>query len=213
MISISRRASKQIFALLTVACLSLSSARADVIFSDNFDADSHGVPATSLLNWNIDQPSVDVVGGGTHGALCNGNTAGNCLDMDGTPAGNGQITTKVGLNLAAGNYTFSFDYGNNSHNDNSLAWNIGSIVNGIVLTGVAQNNTYTNSSTSFTLASAMSGVFITFTGGGTPSQGGSVLDNVLLEGPSSSVPEPSMLVLLALGLMGLGSATRRKRLS
>ena len=199
MISVVCRAAKQILVLLTVFLVSLSSANADVIFSDNFDADTRGTPVSSLLNWTIDSPSIDVVGsGGTYAHLCNGDTAGNCLDMDGSP-GNGQITTKDGLNLAAGEYTFSFDYGNNTNSNNSLAWNIGSLIDGIIYTDSSFNNTYTHFSTTFTLSTAASGVFITFAGGGTEDLGGTVLDNVLL----ASVPEPSMLMLLCLGLLGL----------
>lgn len=209
---VTKRNIKQVFAILAVLLISLPSANADVIFQDNFDADTQGTPAGSLLNWDINLPSVDVVGSGFHQHLCNNNTAGNCLDMDGSPPGNGQITTKVGLNLAAGNYTFSFDYGNNSANNNSLAWNIGTLADGIVYTGVANNNTYSQSVNNFTLSTAALGVYITFTGGGTADARGTVLDNVLLEGPAyTSVPEPSTLSLLSLCILSVLGAGRRQR--
>jgi len=190
-------------ALLAFLVLAMPSTYADVIFEDDFNADAVGIPTSSLLNWNIDSPSIDVVGGSTFGYLCNGNTGGNCLDTEGTP-GNGQITTKVGLDLGLGDYTFSFDFGNNGTANNSLAWNIGSIIDGVIFSGAAQENIYENFSIDFSITSAATGVFISFAGGGASDFLGTILDNVLLVQNSSSVPEPETLLLLALGLLGLG---------
>ena len=211
---------RSLVVLLVFASLT-TSASAGIIFQDNFDADTIGIPQGSLINWTIDAGTVDVVGASTFGYLCNNGTAGYCLDLDGTP-GNATITTKTGLSLLAGDYEFSFDYGNNFGTDNKLEWDIGvgALVSGLiniaspthsgdVTSDFVPNDIYWNSTTSFSLGADLSNVYIQFTQLGPQDNGGTVLDNVVLTYlGSSSVPEPGSLVLLGLGLLGL---TRQRR--
>ena len=195
--------SMSIFVILLVTC---SPASAVVIFSDNFNGEAYGTPTSALTQWDILQPSIDVVGPGSFAHLCNNNTAGRCLDMDGSP-GNGQMRTKVGLDLAAGDYIFSFDYGNNSFNNNTLDWDIGSVVAGGVTSGTAQGNNYISYSYSFTLLADVTAALITFTGGGPEDNGGTILDNVSLE--FTSVPAPATGLMLLMGLLGLRARARQ----
>lgn len=204
--------------VLTVAAFAAllgAPASAGIIFEDDFEADTIGIPQGSLVEWNIAGGTVDVVGGGTFGYLCDNGSAGKCLDLDGTP-GNATIVTKTALDLVAGNYQFSFDYGNNFGTSNVLLWAIGTgavdAALGSVVSDLVPNDIYWNSTNGFTLASDLNSVFISFQQLGSEDNGGTVLDNVVLEYlGTSSVPEPESLVLLALGLIGLISR-RRSRL-
>jgi hypothetical protein len=193
---------KNIFVISALTILSVGSANATIAFSDNFDTEPLGVPAADLMNWDISPATVDTVGeGGSFGYLCNNGNGGRCLDMDGTPAGNATITTKEGLDLVAGTYTFSFDYGNNGSKENTLTWNIGTLFTDMVTSNAGNQSSYTNYSFSFTLASLVEDVDISFVSGGLADQQGTILDNVLLEVVEASTP--SVAILMLLGLMGL----------
>lgn len=193
---------RNILAVSALSILSIGSASATIAFSDNFDTEPLGVPAADLINWDISPATVDTVGnGGNFAYLCNDGNGGRCLDMDGTPAGNATITTKEGLDLVAGTYTFSFDYGNNGQNENTLTWNIGSLFSDMVTSNGTNERNYTNYSFSFTLASLVEDVDISFVSGGLADQQGTILDNVLLEVVEASTP--SVAILMMLGLMGL----------
>lgn len=193
---------KNIFALGALTMLSVSSANATIAFSDNFDTEPLGIPAADLINWDISPATVDTVGnGGSFAYLCDDGNGGRCLDMDGTPAGNATITTKEGLDLVAGTYTFSFDYGNNGSRENTLTWNIGSLFSDMVTSNSTNQRNYTNYSFSFTLSSLVEDVDISFVSGGLADQQGTVLDNVLLEVVEASTP--SVAILMILGFMGL----------
>lgn len=193
---------RKILAVSALTILSVGSASATIAFSDNFDTEPLGIPASDLINWNIAPATVDTVGvGGSFANLCNNSLGGRCIDMDGTPAGNATITTKEGLDLVAGTYTFSFDYGNNGSNVNTLTWDIGGLFSSMVTSNSSNFQNYTNYSFSFTLASLVEDVNISFVSGGLADQQGTILDNVLLEVVEASTP--SVAILMMLGLMGL----------
>lgn len=193
------------------------SANAGVIFYDDFTGDTSG----NIADWTGEIAttglySPDVVQDTT---FCGGILNNTCLDMDGSGANsNADLTTALPLNLVAGDYTFSFNWGNNRGNtaytayDNILNWSIFSgsttLALGFVNSGTAQDFSYELDSTAFTLASAFSNVYIRMWQSGTEGSqdGGTILDDVKLTlDQAASVPEPSILFLLALGLLGLGS--------
>ena len=200
--------------LLSLALLAAPASAAPIFF-DDFEDDTIALGIdTSLVNWTVTAGNLDVVGPGTQWALlCADST--QCLDMDGSPGANAAITTKLTFDLGAGSYAFSFDYGNNRDNNNSLSWSLDPLFGATVFSGRAENKTYTSVLQNFTLDSAVTNVSITFTGGGPESWGGTVLDNVRLEsaptvvGGVTTVPEPSSLLLLSMGLATV--ALRRLR--
>ena len=191
--------------LLSLALLAAPAAAAPIFFDDfEDDAIALGID-TSLVNWMVTAGNLDVVGPNTQWApLCADGS--QCVDMDGSPGANAAITTKSTFDLGAGSYVFSFDYGNNRDNNNWLSWSLDPLLGATVSSGVGKNNTYTSVLQNFTLDSAVTNVSITFTGGGIESWGGTVLDNVRLEasptvvGGVTTVPEPSSLLLLSMGL-------------
>jgi|SaaInl4_100m_RNA_FD_contig_31_2692647_length_705_multi_6_in_0_out_0_1 hypothetical protein len=175
-----------------------SQVSASVVFFDDFTGDAGGT-VTSLTNWTVAGGNVDVLVGS-----CSGST---CIDLEGTPgvAVNSTITTS--LDLVAGNYSFEFNYGNNSGGpNNTLTYDFGGgLVSGTIDTDSLSFTTLDTFTGSFTLASAFTGFDISFTSGGPADNSGSVLNSVTL----TQVPEPSTLALLALGFLGIGARRRR----
>ncbi len=190
---------------VTIAGVNASSAKSATLFQDNFDSESHGLSKKSLTNWNVTAGNVDVIGSRFYD-LYPGN--GTYLDMDGTPAANATIETKQLFNLTAGTYQLSFKLGNNTFSGNKLLVQVGSVFSEIF----DATSTLTSISRSFSVTTPTS-VSLLFAEKGPADQGGSILDNVMLEQTqATSVPEPaSVLGLLAFGTLGAGSMLKRKQ--
>ena len=210
------RIATQLKFVLACAMLSLAvinNASATVIFEDDFDNnDFHSI-------WTVTAGNVDV---GNYADLCNndGGASGFCVDTEGTGAGsNGsfQLTNPLS-SLVAGDYTFSFDYGNNAgfgnNGDNILNWLIssdqGTLASGSVNSGGAADYMYDDYSLAFSLIAPATNAVILFDQVGAENNwGGTVLDNVSFELVNAhAVPAPATLMLFALGLIGL---SRRRR--
>lgn len=187
--------------------LGAGSAEAAVIFSDNFNSEPVGVPATSLMNFNIVSGSVDVIGAGSGFDFYPGN--GRYLDLDGTTGASNDPASQIASKtlFGPGTYTISFDLGGSQRNDG---------INSTLVSLGNSSQTYSLLSTAglsmFTLTATVTGApaALTFTELGASDNIGNILDNVRV----SSVPLPASApmfgaALLALG--GLGYAAKRKK--
>lgn len=199
-------------ALGAVMTLAAASAQAGIVFQDNFNANNfHTI-------WTVTAGNVDV---GNYPDLCNLGAGGYCVDTEGTGYGTNasfQLATPI-ASLGAGSYTFSFDWGNNTgfgpYGNNILNWAISSdqglLASNSLNSGSSADWTYENASWNFSLASAVTNAVIYFAQVGTANDwGGTVLDNVVLNQVSASVPEPATLFLMLGSLVGLGINRKRK---
>jgi hypothetical protein len=181
------------------ALLAAGAASATTVFSDNFDANALGLNATPA-GWTVTGGTVDIIGTGFFDFLP-GN--GKYLDMDGSTGQAGTISRS--LNLVAGTpYLLSFDLAGNHRNANQEQVNVafGSALGSYSL---GQFAGFTSYSLAFTPATT-GAVTLSFAGVGRDNVG-MLLDNVSV----TAVPEPQTYALLALGLLAVGVAVRRRQ--
>lgn len=175
-----------------------SSAKAMILFQDNFDNEAQRLATTSLDNWHVTSGDVDVIGTNFFD-LYPGN--GNYLDMDGDVSG--AIETKQVFNLTPGTYQLSFDIGQNFFPDSGLSVQVGSVFS----ESFAATSTLTSILRSFSVTNTIN-ARLSFVETGSSNFGGSVLDNVVLrQTQAQAVPTPAPLI----GLIGMGVAVIRKR--
>jgi hypothetical protein len=200
----------RLLTILTIAAIATgaaTTARADVIFSDDFDT-----TGGSFLNWNgganwdVMDGTVDLVANGQYSINCLGNT-GHCVDMDGSTRNAGSLVSINIGPLAAGAYEFSYWLSGNQRNtavDVVVAIAFGSGGDFTSATHSLAGDEWQQFTQTFSLASVTDPVQLRFNGSGSDNIG-VVLDSVVLR----AVPEPGSLALLGLGLMGMGLARRR----
>ncbi len=158
-----------------------------VVFSDTFDPEPLGLSRFVLTNWAVTAGNVDVIGLGLFD-LYPGN--GNYLDMDGSAAPTNATIVSTPLTLSPGCYQLSFEMGQNAFGgiqDNGLAVTLGAVFAGFFAAPVPPSPP----ATILTLNTAQIIVpgddddpptvaSLAFSETGTPTAGGSVLDDVLL---------------------------------
>src|SRR6056297_1084499 len=92
---------------LTIAAITMlvaTTARADVIFSDDFDTSGGSVLNwDGGANWSVMNGTVDLVANGEYSINCLFNT-GHCVDMDGSTGQAGELMSIDLGPLAAGDY-------------------------------------------------------------------------------------------------------------
>lgn len=199
---------------LALSLMYISSAGAATIFEDDFDSE----PTTGLnvtpQNWQIVNflGAVDVIPSGTGGIECPGGV-GNCIDGDGTLFDGGQLRTLSTFSLDPGIvYNIMFDYSGNQRTTDfdSMTVRISDGVNEpfSMVFGKDGDDPFSTESHNFQVATS-GAYYIEFD----HSEGlfqndiiGLVYDNVKL----SSVPEPSTVGLMLLGLGAIGYLRRRK---
>lgn len=214
---------RTILALVASVALGLMSAPASavVMFSDNFDADVTGLNAPGgLINWTIDNGTVDVINSGSYSIDCVGGT-GKCLDMDGTTGNGGRIISKQTFTLLPDeSWSLSGLISGNQRNGASDSWILG-FVDATTLSPFASLSSTVVGTDPFASEGFALSVFspttlrIFFEDPGTDNVG-FILDDVTLECrgdtcASVSVPEPGMLALLGGGLLGFALNRRRQR--
>jgi hypothetical protein len=173
-------------------------ANAAIVFSDNFNSESHALNYTGFANWDVTAGSVDLIGAGFFN-LYPGH--GNFVDLDGSTHVPGQMTSD--LSFAAGGYTLSFDLGGNARGAVAKTTEIsfGDISRQITLAATAG---LTHQSFRFNTT----GGNLIFTELGKSDLRGNILDNVTL---ASGVPEPSTWAMMLIGFAGVGLQLRRRQ--
>jgi hypothetical protein len=205
---------KFIYLVLT---LSMSvGAHAGSILAENFESATAGFYASGAIAgtaFSVVSGSIDIVGPGSYGWLCAAPASGNCVDTTGSTGstpGRGVFETTNLLNLTPGPYvlTFSLAHWNDTQDgggpqDATISVSLGGLY----------SETFTVDSSwvdqqvvrNITVASSTSANLLFTDLSGTAGFAGAIVDNVTLD----SVPEPSTLCLLGLGLAVLPFARRR----
>jgi hypothetical protein len=187
------------------AILSVSSALAgSVSLNENFDELTPALGVTAVGAFSaINGTNVDILGGGLFGNLCVLPESGNCIDLDGTGGkSQGVLETIAAITLHPGiRYTLSFDLiGSQRGVTTSTTVSLGPYLKTFVLGSTDDKDGIV--SVQFTVPSTTV-THLEFQSN-TPGNVGALLDNVsITSSPVSTVPEPSSLVLLGSGLLGL----------
>jgi hypothetical protein len=201
---------KHLISFCAVALLSVG-ANAGIIFQDNFDleagaANSSSLNYTTFGNWTVSEGTVDVVANSNGWGITCAGGSGKCVDLDGS-TGNAGILTSSLLSLGAGTYSLSFDVSGNQRGGaaDSFTLALGGFLNESF--NFAPTSPWQTVTRTFTvLGDSANSIIFNHAGGDNI---GIMLDNVSLS--KVDVPEPTTLLLFALGLIGLGFARRNAR--
>ena len=204
--------------LASIAALSFAAvpAQATILFQDNFNTDS----AISVLNfngfanWAVDNGTVDYIRQGGFGISCAGG-AGGCVDLDGSTSNGGRMVSNTTFNFLAGEtYQLRLEVSGNQRGGAADVFSFGILGFGSATPApFAPGDPFTvQSFGGFSSSSPFSGQLFIETSSN--DNVGVIIDNVVLEcltcQNGNVVPEPGILALMSLGLLGFGLARKRR---
>jgi hypothetical protein len=181
--------------------------KAALIFFDDFNSYTAGIPWPGGGNWTVLDGSVDLIGAGTSWDLQPGN--GLYLDMDGSTNDAGQITSDP-ICLAPGDYVLFFDVAGNQRNGGSdgLLLELSGIFPTLGPAPIPGSLDFTTLTVPFSVASATTtSIIFGCTGGDNV---GWLLDNVGIDTVDGVIPAPGAILLSAIGVGIVGWLRRRR---
>lgn len=209
-----KTAIKQVLlASMAVLGISFSPVQATVLFQDNFDTDNPTpvLNFVSLSNWTVNNGTVDYIRNGSFGISCVGGVGG-CVDTDGSSGNGGRMLSIQNFTLLPSEtYRFSLDISGNQRDGGSDQVSFG--FDGLFTFNIASLSWNAPFTTQFFTVSGLSGVTKLFIDTTSNDNVGAVVDNASLEcltcGNPVNVPEPGILALIGLGILGLGIQRKR----
>ena len=201
-----------VFLCVLMFCLIMvpATGKTAIMFQDDFNAENGGsgvLNFNGFVNWMVLDGTVDLIGNGYFDFLP-GN--GLYVDLDGSTNDAGMLVSIPLFVLEPGfEYTLSFDLAGNQRNDSPEMVTV-QVAMGNVFSedfSLSKTDPFTTFERTFSVAD-FDLVDLSFQGLGGDNIG-MLLDNVVLE--SRAVPEPTTLLLLGTGLLGLLGFRRKFR--